>query len=701
MPGTYGSLAAALAAAFSLTAAPAAALPAPAIGEEAAPRTVVVQPVAADTLEGLPPLIDREIFFGDPEIASGQVSPDGRFISFRKPLDGVMNVWVKGIDEAFEDARPVTDDRDRPVRGYFWSRDGRWILWIQDRGGDENFRIYAVDPEAGPAPDARVPEPRDLTPYEGIQARIIARPEDDPVHMLVGINDRDEALHDVYRLNIETGERELVLRNDENVAGWQADLEGNLRLGIRQDPEGNWEILRVDDGELTPVYTCNWDESCGPVRFHPDGKRVYMVTNRGEDADLTRLVLFDLETGEEALVEADPEGEVDFAGAEFSNLTHELLATYYLGDRLRVYPKEEAFARDYERLRAALPHGDLFFGSRTADERLWFVSLTSDTDPGATYLYDRETGEAELLYRPRPGLPTEHLADMRPIRYAARDGLEIPAYLTLPKGLEARGLPLVVNPHGGPWGRDTWGYDATAQFLANRGYAVLQPNFRGSAGFGKEFLNLGNGEWGTGTMQHDITDGVKHLIEKGIADPERVGIMGGSYGGYATLAGLAFTPELYAAGVSIVGPSNILTLLNSIPPYWRPIRKLFTNRVGDPDDPEDRERLEAQSPLFSADRIRAPLLVVQGANDPRVVKHESDQIVVALRDLGLPVAYLVAPDEGHGFAGRENRLAMYTEIERFLTDHLGGRHQEGAPPEILERLARLRVSVDTVTLSQP
>ncbi len=667
----------------------AAALPAETPPPDARPDT---------TLERLPPLIDREIFFGDPEIASGQVSPDGRFISFRKPLDGVMNVWVKGIDEPFDAARPLTDDRDRPIPGYAWSRDGRWVLWVQDQGGDENFRIYAVDPAAEPAPDARVPAPRDLTPYEGIQARIIARPKDDPRHMLVGINDRDPALHDVYRLDLETGERELVFRNDENVAGWEADLEGNLRLGIRQDEEGGWEILRVDGDALTVVYTCTFEESCGPVRFHPDGRRVYMTTNK--DADLTRLILFDPETGEEELVEEDPEGEVDFGGAEFSLATDELLATYYVGDRLRVYPKDEAFARDYERLREALPDGDVYLGSRTADERLWLVSVTSDVDPGATYVYDRASGEVELLYRPRPALPTEHLAEMRPIRYTARDGLEIPAYLTLPKGLEASGLRLMVVPHGGPWGRDAWGYDAIAQFLANRGYAVFQPNFRGSAGFGKAFLNAGNEEWGTGFMQHDITDGVRYLAEEGIADPERVGIMGGSYGGYATLAGLAFTPELYAAGVSIVGPSNIITLLNSIPPYWGPIRKMFTLRVGDPDDPEDRERLREQSPLFSADRIRAPLLVVQGANDPRVVKHESDQIVVALRDLGLPVAYLVAPDEGHGFARRENRLAMFTEIERFVAEHLGGRHQEGAPEEILARLETLRVDADTLSLPE-
>ncbi|MGH7458189.1 MAG: S9 family peptidase [Longimicrobiaceae bacterium] len=652
-------------------------------------------------LDRLPPLIDREILFGDPEIAGGQLSPDGRFLSFRKPLDGVMNIWVKGVDEPFEAARPLTDDRDRPVRSYFWSRDGHYILYVQDKRGDENFRVYAVDPNAGPAPGERVPPARDLTPYEEARAQIISVPENDPGRILVGLNDRDPALHDVYRVDLATGRRELVFRNEENVAGWQADLEGNLRLAVRQRDDGGWQILRVDGERLTPVYECAFEElACGPLRYHRDGQRVYLISNRG-DRDLAELVLFDPETGEEEFVDRDPEGEVDFGGAEFSNATEELVATYYVGDRLRVYPKDETFARDYTRVKAALPKGDVYFGSATEDDRMHLVSVTSDTDPGATYLYDGGSGEVSLLYRPRPDLPTEHLAEMQAVRYPARDGLEIPAYLTLPQGVEPRNLPVVVMPHGGPWGRDGWGYDSYAQFLANRGYAVLQPNFRGSTGYGKRFLNLGNMEWGTGTMQHDITDGVQYLVEEGIADPDRVAIMGGSYGGYATLAGLAFTPEIYAAGVDIVGPSNIITLLNSIPPYWGPIRKLFTLRVGDPDDPEQRERLVEQSPLFSAQQITAPLLVIQGANDPRVKQHESDQIVVALRDLGRTVQYLVAPDEGHGFAGRENRLAMIAAIEKFLAEHLGGRYQEEVPAEIRERLESITVDPATVTLRDP
>ncbi|MEX2397948.1 MAG: prolyl oligopeptidase family serine peptidase, partial [Balneolales bacterium] len=344
--------------------------------------------------------------------------------------------------------------------------------------------------------------------------------------------------------------------------------------------------------------------------------------------------------------------------------------------------------------------GQINITSRTADENIWMVNVNSDTDPGSSYVYARDEGDLELLYQSRPDLPSEHLAEMRAVRYTSRDGLEIPAYLTLPKGREPGNLPVIINPHGGPWARDHWGYNATAQFLANRGYAVLQPNFRGSTGYGKEFLNAGNKEWGTGAMQHDITDGVEYLINEGIADPDRIGIYGGSYGGYATLAGLTFTPDLYSAGVSFVGPSNIITLLNSIPPYWEPVRKMFSIRVGNLDDPQELEMLKEQSPLFSAEQIAAPLLVIQGANDPRVKKAESDQIVAALRDLNREVEYIVAPDEGHGFAGRENRLAYIADMERFLSEHLGGLYQEEMSNEIWERLDEIKVDITTVTLPE-
>ena len=652
-----------------------------------------------DSLANLPPLIDRNVFFGDPEISGAQLSPDGKWVSFRKPYRGVMNVWVKGIDEAFEAARPLTADSKRPLGGHFWTEDSRYVLFVQDEGGTEDYHVYAVDPGAEADEESGVPPARDLTPIEGIRALIYAVPEGTPRQIIVGLNDRDASLHDVYRLDIDTGERELLIENDVNVGAWVTDLAGEVRLAMRERPDGGTDIIVVEDGALGRVlYDCDWEETCAANRFHKDGKRVYVSSNKGED--LIRLLLVDVATGDEELIDVDPEGEVDLGGASFSDVTEELIATVYVGDRLRIYPRTQELTDELAWLRERLPDGEFGYPSSTEDETLSIVAVASDVNPGAVYLFNRAEKELTKLYDSRPELPSDQLANMQPIRYEARDGREIPGYLVTPKGIPAEKLRTVIVPHGGPWGRDTWGYSSIAQFLANRGYAVMMPNFRGSTGYGKAFLNEGNGEWGTGVMQHDITDGVQYLIDQGIADPERVGIMGGSYGGYATLAGVTFTPELYAAGVSIVGPSNIITLMNSIPPYWLPIKQMFMRRVGDPDNPEDRARLEAQSPFFHAENIEAPLLVIQGANDPRVKKAESEQIVVRLRELERPVEYMLAPDEGHGFAGRENRLAMFARIESFLAEHLGGRAQESVAPDVAERLAALNVDINDVEMPE-
>jgi dipeptidyl aminopeptidase/acylaminoacyl peptidase len=651
-------------------------------------------------LSKLPPLIDRDVIFGDPQIAGGQISPDGTHISFLKPYKDVLNIWVKGFDEPFTAARPMTADTTRPVRGYFWSRDSKYILYVQDKGGDENFHVYAVDPAMKLAAGQDVPPARDLTPYGKVAAQILSLPKGTPNIIYIGLNDRDERYHDAYRIDMTTGDRTLVKQNDDEILAWIFDLGGRLRLAMRQTADGGTELLRVDPDSLVVVYSCNKDETIDPVRFHKDGKRIYLATDKGEDVNLSRLVLFNPETKQVEVVESDPESQVDFGGADFSEKTDDLIATYYVGDRLRVYFKDKTWENDYNRLKKELPPGDVYFGSSTNDDRLILVSVTSDTDPGATYLFDRDTGKAEFLYRPRPNLPTKDLAPMKPLVYRSRDGLEIHGYLTVPKGEAEKNLPVLVMPHGGPWSRDEWGYDPYAQFFANRGYAVFQMNFRGSSGYGKKFLNAGNKQWGE-AMQNDITDGVEYLIKKGIADPKQVAIFGGSYGGYATLAGLAFTPDLYAAGISYVGPSNIITLLNSIPPYWVVLKAMFNERVGDPSKPEDAERLKRESPLFSAKNIKAPLLVVQGANDPRVKKVESDQIVVALRDLGRDVEYIVAPDEGHGFAGVENRTAFAVAAEKFLAKHLGGRYQESVPANIEKRLDEITVDVKTVTLPAP
>ena len=662
----------------------------------AAEPTDVVEPLPY--VDALPPVLDRALFFGDPEIAAAQLSPDGEHISFMRPLDGVRNLWIKGVDEPFDDARPLTAD-DRPVPGSFWSQDGRYVLYVQDRDGDENYHVWAVDPTAAPEADTGVPPARNLTDVDGVRAVIIAVPRATPDRILVGLNDRDPALHDVYAVEISTGERELLVQNDRNVADWSADLDGNVRLAVRQTSDGGTEILSVENGTLGDrVFACDWTETCGPARFSPGGDQVWLVSNAGDDTDLTGLYTMDVTTGDTVLFERDPEGEVDLGGAYFHPETDELLATVYVGDRPRIYAHDDAFAADLEFLRDELPEGEIGLSSQSRDGSLVLVSLSRDVDPGSVYLFDREQRSVELLYRSRPDIPIEHMAEMEPIRYTARDGLEIPAYLTVPRGAEPEDLGVVVLVHGGPWARDDWGYDAEAQFLANRGYAVLQPNFRGSIGYGKDFLNAGNREWGD-AMQDDVTDGVAYLVERGIADPARVCIMGASYGGYATLAGMTFTPESYACGVNIVGISNLITLINSIPPYWGPIREQFIQRMGDPDTDEGRAQLERQSPINHVERIERPLLVIHGANDPRVRQAEADQIVVAMREAGLPVEYIVAPDEGHGFVRRENRLAMYARIEAFLADHLGGRHQADMPDDVAERLVEITMAVEDVEVA--
>ena len=659
--------------------------------------TLLIVTLAAQAWAQQPPLIDRELFFGDPEIAGAQISPDGAFIAFIKPFKGVRNVWVKKTAEPFDKAKPVTADTKRPIPGYFWSRDGKYILFVQDKAGDENYNVYAVNPADAPATGQEVPAARNLTDVKGIRAAINAVPRSDPDALYIGLNDRDPAWHDLYKIKISTGERTLVRKNTERITAYYFDLKDQLRLATRSAENGDTEVLRVDADKFTKIYSCTVFESCGPVRYHKDGERVYFQTNKGSGVDLVGLVLLNPATGKEEPVESDPMKRVDFGNAIFSEVSEELIATVYDDDRERIYWKDKTFEADYKNLQKQLPGKQIGFGSSTKDEKLWLISANADTDPGSTYLYDRTTKKLTLQYTIREKLDRAHLAPMKPVRYPSSDGMEIPAYLTLPKGVEAKNLPAIIVPHGGPWYRDSWGYDAFAQFLANRGYVVLQPNFRGSTGYGKKFIDAGNKQWGN-KMQDDITWGAKYLVAQGIADPKKIGIMGGSYGGYATLAGVAFTPDVYAVGVSIVGPSNLITLLESIPPYWEQIRKLFYERMGDPNTPEGKAQLLRQSPLSAADKIKTPLLVIQGANDPRVTKRESDQIVVALRDRGFPVEYLVAPDEGHGFARPVNNMAMFALAEKFLAKYLGGRYQETMTPEVAQRLKEVTVDVKTVTL---
>ncbi|MCK9995860.1 MAG: S9 family peptidase [Candidatus Krumholzibacteria bacterium] len=645
------------------------------------------------------PLIDRELFFGDPEISASQLSPDGKWMSFIKPYNGARNIWIKAADEPFDTARPVTAD-ERPVPGYFWSRDSRYVLYVQDKDGDENFHVWAVDPAGEVGPDD-VPAARNLTPVDGVRTRIYSVPKNAPDVILVGMNDRDPSFHDIYKVDIATGERVLVKQNDEGVGYWIFDLEGELRLAYRQLPDGGIELLRVDMEGLEQILTCTYEEDISPIGFHKDRLHFYLSTNKGE-RDLGELMIMDVESGEITLVEKDPENEVDFGNAVFHPDTDELIATTYVGDRVRVYPQTDEAKKMWANLKKALPEGEIGVNSMSRDMGRMLVSVSSDVDPGSVYLFDAASGKAELQYRSRPELPTGDLAHMKPVSFEARDGMKIHGYLTLPKGLGESNLPVVMYIHGGPWARDYWGYEPYAQFLANRGYAVMQVNYRSSTGYGKNYTNAGNREWGTGSMQHDVTDAVKWLIAEGIADPTRVGIFGGSYGGYATLAGVTFTPDLYACGVPYVGPSNLITLIESFPEYWKPfLEGSWYKRVGNPEVEADRADLIARSPLFSCDQIKAPLLVVHGANDPRVKQHESDQIVVALRQKEKAVEYVVAPDEGHGFRAPENRKALAVAMERFLAKHLDGRVQEDVLPETQKRLDEITVDVSTVEVSKP
>ncbi len=649
---------------------------------------------AAATETALPPLLDRELFFGNPEITNAKLSPDGQYVACLKPWSDTRNIYVKRAGESFDTACRVTVETKRPIPDFFWTRDSHLILYVKDNDGDENFNVWAVDP-AAPAPDGTdVPVSRNLTDAKGARACIYAVPKKTPDTIYVGLNDRDAAWHDLYRLSLSTGKRELVRTNTDRIADWFFDLDGQLRLAVRITDKGDVEVLQVLPVGFKTVYSWTVFEDGNLDRFHKDGRRVYLKTNKG-NFDLARLVLFDPETGQEELVESDPMNRVDFRSAIYSEGTDELVGTSYEDERVRFYFRDKSWKADFRLLQGKFPGKDIGFASLTADDRLALITASSDTEPGECWLLDRQTQTLTLQYKVRERIPRELMAEMKAVRYPSSDGLEIPAFLTLPKGVPAQGLPAIVAPHGGPWSRDVWQFHNLAQFLANRGYVVLQPNFRGSVGYGKKFLNSGNRQWGD-KMQDDVTWGAKYLVAQGIADPKRIGITGRSYGGYATLAGIAFTPDVYAAAVSIVGPSNLITFLKSIPPYWEAGRTIWYELVGNPDTPEGRAQLMRQSPLASANRIKTPLLVAQGANDPRVKMAESEQIVMALRDRGFPVEYLLVPDEGHSFARPVNNMALWAATEAFLAKHLGGRFQEGASPEVSARLQEITVDAKTV-----
>lgn len=641
------------------------------------------------------PLLDRELFFGNPEISAGQLSPDGKWISFMKEYDGIMNIWVKSFDEAFEKARPLTDSKI-PLYGYFWSEDGKYILYVKDNDGDENTNVFAVDPNAKVSNG--VPESRNLTPLKDVAAQIFMVSQKDPDLLMIGLNDRDKAWHDLYSLKISTGELKMIYKNTDRITGYDFDWDEKMRILYTTDDKGTTKILYKEGDKLTEIYETAVTEQAYISSWNNENTKVYLVSNK-EDSDLSSLYELDPKTKKITKIESDPKGKVDLDAVRIDRNTHKIISTSYTADKTEYYWKDKTWEANYNFLKGKFPGREVNFSSSTKDYSKFLITVWGDKYASETYFFDAKTKELIFQYTPRPELKKveKYLAEMKPIHYKSSDGLEIPGYLTLPVAGSGKNLPMVVLVHGGPKGpRDYWGYSSYVQFLANRGYAVLQPNFRASGGYGKDFLNAGDLQWGK-LMQDDITWGVKYMIDQGIADKNRVVIMGGSYGGYATLAGLAFTPDLYAAGVDIVGPSNIFTLLNSVPAYWEAAKAFLYGMVGDPNTEEGKKLIHDASPLFSVDKIVKPLLIIQGANDPRVNKAESDQIVIALRDKGKKVTYLLADDEGHGYAKPVNNMAMCAEIEKFLSEVIGGRYQKDMPDDVAKRLKELTVDINTVT----
>jgi len=616
--------------------------------------------VSSAALAELPPLIPREVLFGNPERTSPRLSPDGKRISWLAPdTNNVLQVWVKTIGK--DDDRIVTADKKRGIRIHLWAEDNRTLLYLQDSDGDENFHVYGVDLESGNV--------RDFTPFQGVRAGIESKEARFPNEVLVSMNARNREVFDVYRLNLQTGALVLDTENPGDVAGWLTDGNFQVRGAQVTTPDGGTEI-RVRDDAKSPWRS--WmkvgpAEILGADGFSADGRKLFVQSSIGSDT--ARVVERDIATGTERPIAQS--AEVDAGQVMIHPEKRIVEAVSFEPARQEWKIIDPSVQADFDALRK-LHDANFFITSRDRADQTWLVAFDFDQGPVRYYSWDRAAKKATFLFTSQPKLENLKLAAMKPVVITARDGLKLHGYLTLPVGLPPTNLPMVLNVHGGPWGRDNWGYDPTAQWFANRGYATLQINFRGSAGYGKNFLNAGDKQWGL-KMHDDLIDAVDWAIAQGYADPKKVAIFGGSYGGYSALAGVTFTPEKFAASVDIVGPSNIKTLLQTIPPYWKPLRALFDVRVGNIDDPKDAELIRNASPLFKADKIVRPLLIGQGANDPRVKQSESEQIVEAITKNNGNVTYVLYPDEGHGFARPQNRIDFYARAEEFLAPILGGR----------------------------
>jgi dipeptidyl aminopeptidase/acylaminoacyl peptidase len=618
-------------------------------GAFAAPAAALAEP---------PPLIARDVLFGNPDRTSPHISPDGKRLAWLAPdKKNVLQVWVKTIGK--NDDKMVTADKKRGIRSYFFAEDDRTLLYSQDADGDENFHVYGVD-----LVDGNV---RDYTPFQGVRGGVEDTNHERPSEILVSLNLRNRQTMDVYRCDLRTGALVLDTENPGDVGGWVTDAHMNVRGAQVSLPDGGTE-LRVRDDAKSQWHTllkASMEENLGFLGFTPSGKSVYLESSLGNDT--ARFVERDLASGAEKVLAERP--DVDVGNVLIHPYTHLPIAATFARGRQEWQAIDPAVKADFAALKKVLD-ADFGISSQDRADKTWLVGYTQDRGPVRFYTYDRATKKATFMFSTRPKLDGLKLSEMKAYTIPARDGLKLPIYVTLPVGYAGKKLPMVLDVHGGPWGRDFWGFNPEVQWLANRGYAVVQVNFRASTGYGKKFLHAGDKQWGK-AMHTDLLDTVAWAVKQGFADPKRVAIYGGSYGGYAALAGAAFSSDVFKCAVDIVGPSNLFTLLKTIPPYWKPMISLFYTRMGDPE--KDKELLRAASPLFSADKIRIPMLIGQGANDPRVNQNESEQIVSALEKNGQHATYVVYSDEGHGFARPENRIDFYSRAEKFLSEQLGGR----------------------------
>ncbi|MDR3706822.1 MAG: S9 family peptidase [Capsulimonadaceae bacterium] len=628
------------------------------------------------------PIIARKLFFGNPDRSSVQISPDGASISWLAPVNGVLNAWVASRDD-LASARPLTHDTARGIRNYCWAYSSRQILFTQDNNGDENWRLYAADVHTGSV--------KDLTPFDGVNAHIVATNPKYPEEVVAGLNNRKPEWHDIYRVNTVTGELTLLLQHDR-FCSVLVDNDYRIRGAYQMTADGGLDLFVPVNGDWRLRETIPPEDmmTTGPIGFDKTNERLIVKDSRGRNT--AALVEVDYESRSTRILAEDPLSDADDILRHPADKHIQAVSFNY--DRKRWQILDESIEPDLAYLRT-VSHGDVEITSRSLDDRFWLIAFLIDDGPARYYLYEREKRHAAFLFTNRAALEGLALAKMRPVVIKSRDGLDLVAYYTLPVGCDADGngipdrpMPMIFTPHGGPWWRDSWGYDAWNQWLANRGYVVLSVNFRASTGFGKAFLNAGDREWG-GKIIEDQVDAVQWAIAAGIADPNRVAVMGASFGGYSTLAGLTFNPELFACGVDLVGIANLVSWMESIPAYWKPVLNLLVTRVGDPSTEDGRALLVNHSPLTFVDRICRPLLIGQGANDPRVRQAEPDQIVSAMHAKKFPVTYVVYPDEGHGFARPENNLSFYAISEAFLARHLGGRSEpiggdfEGASLDVL------------------